>query len=423
MNTHSLNISTYIQQLGRDAQQASRTLALAATAQKNAALAATITALTTNEATILAANSEDMVTAKTNRATAAFLDRLLLTPARIASMCKGLQEIIEQPDPIGDVLDTWSRPNGLHLQQIRVPLGVIGIIYESRPNVTIDAAALCLKSGNAAILRCGSESLKTSERLLNCFQAGLTAANLPITAVQLVTTRDRDAVTAMLQAVGLIDVIIPRGGRGLVERVLKDAKVPIIKHLDGNCHVYLDAQADTTKALNVTLNAKLRRTGVCGAAETVLIHQAALNTIGAPVLKALLDKGCAVRGDAEIQALDSRITPATAADWSTEYLDAIIAAKVVQSTQEAIDHINNFGSHHTDCIITENTVTADAFLKAVDSGIVMVNTSTQFADGGEFGFGAEIGISTDKFHARGPVGAKHLTSTKYCVKSDGAIRA
>lgn len=423
MNTHLFNIVDYIQQLGRDAQQASRTLALSSTAQKNAALAATITTLRENEAAILAANSEDMATAKTNGATEAFLDRLLLTPARIEGMRKGLQEIIEQPDPIGDVLETWSRPNGLHLQQIRVPLGVIGIIYESRPNVTIDAAALCLKSGNAAILRCGSESLKTSERLLNCFQEGLTAANLPITAVQLVTTRDREAVTAMLQAVGLIDVIIPRGGRGLVERVLKDTKVPVIKHLDGNCHVYLDAQADATKALNVTLNAKLRRTGVCGAAETVLIHQVVLNTIGATVIKALLDKGCAVRGDALTQTLDSRITPATASDWSTEYLDAIIAAKVVQSQQEAIDHINNFGSHHTDCIITENTVTADAFLKAVESGIVMVNTSTQFADGGEFGFGAEIGISTDKFHARGPVGAKHLTSTKYCVKSDGAIRA
>lgn len=423
MNTHSLNISAYIQQLGRDAQQASRTLALASTAQKNAALAATITALRDNEAAILAANSEDMATAKTNGATEAFLDRLLLTPARIEGMRKGLQEIIEQPDPIGDVLETWSRPNGLHLQQVRVPLGVIGIIYESRPNVTIDAAALCLKSGNAAILRCGSESLKTSERLLNCFQAGLTAANLPIAAVQLVTTRDRDAVTAMLQAVGLIDVIIPRGGRGLVERVLEHAKVPVIKHLDGNCHIYLDAQADATKALNVTLNAKLRRTGVCGAAETLLIHQDVLHTIGKTVLNALLDKGCAVRGDGEIQTLDSRITPATEIDWSTEYLDAIIAAKVVQSPQEAIDHINYFGSHHTDSIITENTVTADAFLKAVDSGIVMVNTSTQFADGGEFGFGAEIGISTDKFHARGPVGAKHLTSTKYCVKSDGAIRA
>ncbi|HJY42287.1 MAG TPA: glutamate-5-semialdehyde dehydrogenase, partial [Steroidobacteraceae bacterium] len=339
----------------------------------------------------------------------------------VAAMARGIEEVVALADPIGVVIAQWTRPNGLRIERVRVPLGVIGIVYESRPNVTADAGALCLKSGNAVILRGGSESLRSSRAIHGCLVAGLRAAALPEAAIQIVPTTDRAAVGHMLSGMtDLIDVVVPRGGRSLVERVQKEARVPVIGHLEGNCHVYVDSDADAAMAREIVLNAKLRRTGVCGAAETVLFDR---GWSGAEsVVRALLDAGCAVRGDEAVQRLDKRVTVATEQDWYTEYLDKIIAAKVVDGVDAAVAHIARYGSAHTESIVTRNQATADRFLASVDSAIVLHNASTQFADGGEFGMGAEIGISTDKFHARGPVGVEQLTSYKYVVRGSGQVR-
>jgi glutamate-5-semialdehyde dehydrogenase len=345
----------------------------------------------------------------------------MLDEKRIESMARGIEEVIALTDPIGTVIAEWTRPNGLRIQRVRVPLGVVGIIYESRPNVTADAGALCLKSGNAVILRGGSESSHSSRAIHSCLVEGLRAAGLPEAAIQIVPTTDRAAVGHMLaNMTDYIDVVVPRGGKSLVERVQREARVPVIGHLEGNCHVYVHAAAESDMAKSVVLNAKMRRTGICGAAETILLDR---NFSGsAQVVKTLLDSGCAVRGDESIQSLDSRVTPATEADWYTEYLDAIVAAKVVNGVEEAVAHIERYGSAHTDSIITADSNAAEKFLSEVDSAIVLHNASTQFADGGEFGMGAEIGISTDKFHARGPVGVEQLTSYKYVVRGSGQTR-
>jgi glutamate-5-semialdehyde dehydrogenase len=337
-------------------------------------------------------------------------------------MAAGLEAIAAQPDPIGAELARWQRPNGLDIARVRVPLGVIGIIYESRPNVTADAGGLCVKSGNAAILRSGSESFHSAHAILAALQAGLTEAGLPAAAIQLVPTTDRAAVGLMLRMSEQIDVIVPRGGRALIERVQAESRIPVLAHLEGLCHVYLDAAADPAKALSITLNAKMRRTGICGAAETLLVHQAVARDLLPPILAALAEVGCELRGDGAVQALDGRVKAATEADWSTEYLAAILAIKVVPDLAAAIAHINGYGSHHTDSIVTEDAAAAERFLALVDSAIVMHNASTQFADGGEFGMGAEIGISTGRLHARGPVGAEQLTTFKYLVRGQGQIR-
>jgi glutamate-5-semialdehyde dehydrogenase len=351
------------------------------------------------------------------------LDRLALDDARIEAMARGLEEIAGLPDPVGTVAAEWRRPNGLAIQRVRVPLGVIGIVYESRPNVTADAGALCLKAGNAAILRGGSESFRSSAAIHECLVAGLSAAGLPAAAVQLVPTTDRAAVGLMLTGLdGRIDVLVPRGGRSLVERVRREARVPVIGHLEGNCHVYVDRAADLTMARTIVRNSKLRRTGVCGAAETLLVDAACVATHLAPIVRDLLEAGCEVRGDAKVRAVDSRVRPATEEDWRTEYLDAVIAARVVDGVDAAIDHITRYGSAHTEAIVTADAAAAERFLSKVDSAIVLHNASTQFADGGEFGMGAEIGISTDRFHARGPVGVEQLTSYKYVVRGSGQVR-
>jgi glutamate-5-semialdehyde dehydrogenase len=352
----------------------------------------------------------------------AMLDRLRLDPGRVAAIARGLEEVAALPDPIGATIAEWTRPNGLRIARVRVPLGVVGIIYESRPNVTADAGGLCLKSGNAAILRGGSESFASSGALVECLQQGLREAGLPEACIQRVPTRDRAAVGAMLAMREFIDVIVPRGGRSLIERVLAEARMPVIGHLEGLCHVYVDRAADLEKARRIVLNAKMRRTGVCGAAETLLVDRVAAGTHLKPILADLLAAGCELRGDDAVQAADPRVKPATEADWSTEYLDAILSAKLVDGVAGAVAHINRYGSHHTDAIVTEDSAAAEHFLRHVDSAIVLHNASTQFADGGEFGMGAEIGISTDKFHARGPVGAEQLTSYKYVVRGDGQVR-
>jgi glutamate-5-semialdehyde dehydrogenase len=351
------------------------------------------------------------------------LDRLRLDGARIEAMAQGVEQIVALPDPIGTVVAEWERPNGLRIQRVRVPLGVIGIIYESRPNVTCDAGALCLKSGNAAILRGGSESHHSSAAIHACLVDGLRAAGLPEACIELVPTTDRAAVGYMLSAMtDSIDVIVPRGGKSLVARVQQEARVPVIGHLEGNCHVYVDRAADLNMARAIVKNAKLRRTGICGAAETLLVDEGCEATHLAPIVRDLLDAGCEVRGDATVQAVDPRVRPATEDDWYTEYLDAIIAAKVVRGVDEAIAHIGRYGSAHTESIVTDDPAAAERFLARVDSAIVLHNASTQFADGGEFGMGAEIGISTDRFHARGPVGVEQLTSYKYVVRGAGQVR-
>jgi glutamate-5-semialdehyde dehydrogenase len=366
---------------------------------------------------ILKANALDMREAEANNRTAAYLDRLYVDAARLKKMQDALHAIADQPDPIGAVLESWDRPNGLHIEKVRVPLGVIGIIYESRPNVTLDAAALCLKSGNTALLRCGSDSLQTSLALIHCLHRALDQANLTRDLAQLIPVTDRAAVPLLLAQRDFVDVIIPRGGRGLVAEVAEKATMPVIKHLDGICHLYIDQDANRQRALSVTLNAKMRRTGVCGSVETVLIHRDVLESIGGPLVEILFNEGCEIRGDAAIAALDHRVKPATDQDWDTEYLAAILSIAVVNTIKDATDHIARHSSHHTDGIITENPDAVAFFQRHVDSAIVMHNTSTQFADGGEFGFGAEIGISTDRFHVRGPVGAQHLTTTTYRVSS------
>ena len=409
--------------IGDDAAAAAGTLSRAGSAAKDAALRAAAGELRARSGQILSDNATDLGDARNASASAALLDRLGLDEARIEAMARGLEDIAALPDPIGTVTAEWQRPNGLVIQRVRVPLGVIGIVYESRPNVTADAGALCLKSGNAAILRCGSESVRSSTAIHRCLVAGLAAADLPETAVQIVPTTDRAAVGLMLGGLnGRIDVLVPRGGKSLVERVRREARVPVIGHLEGNCHVYVDRAADLAMARAIVRNSKLRRTGVCGAAETLLIDAGCAATHLAPIVRDLIDAGCEVRGDPRVLAADPRVRPATEEDWRTEYLDAVIAARVVDGVDAAIAHIARYGSAHTESIVTTDAAAAERFLSRVDSAIVLHNASTQFADGGEFGMGGEIGISTDRFHARGPVGVEQLTSYKYVVRGSGQIR-
>jgi glutamate-5-semialdehyde dehydrogenase len=409
--------------IGQAARAAARVLALASTGQKNAALTAAAKAIRANTPAILAANAKDVAAMQAGDRPASFVDRLLLNEKRIEAIAQGLDDIAKLADPVGTVLAEWQRPNGLKFQRVRVPLGVIGIIYESRPNVTADAGALCLKAGNAAILRGGSESAHSSAAIHACLVEGLRAAGLPEAGIQLVPTTDREAVGHMLKGLGgTIDVIVPRGGKSLVQRVQDEARVPVFAHLEGICHTYVDRDADLAIAVPVVLNAKMRRTGVCGATECLLVDKNATTDLMTPLVKALLDSGCEVRGDGAALKADARVKPATAADYGCEFLDAVIAVKTVDGIDGAIDHITQYGSQHTDAIITSNEATAERFLKNVDSAIVLVNASTQFADGGEFGFGAEIGIATGKMHARGPVGVEQLTSFKYLVRGNGQTR-
>jgi glutamate-5-semialdehyde dehydrogenase len=409
--------------IGRRAREAARELALASTEQKNAALEAMAARLEARASDILKTNRDEVeATAKKGREQA-FLDRMALNEERVAAMAKGLRDIAGLPDPVGETIASWTRPNGLAISRVRVPLGVIGIIYESRPNVTSDAGALCLKSGNAAILRSGSDSFLTALTIANVINDGVIEAGLPEAAIQLVPTVDREAVGLMLGGLdGGIDVIVPRGGKSLVARVQEEARVPVFAHLEGICHVYVDAAADLDMAKSVVLNAKMRRTGICGAAETLLVDRAVAQTHLQPLVAMLLDAGCEVRGDADTQGADSRVGPASEEDWSTEYLAPIISVKLVNGVDEAIAHIARYGSQHTDSIVTENQEKAARFLANVDSAIVMHNASTQFADGGEFGMGAEIGIATGRFHARGPVGLEQLTTFKYMVRGSGQTR-
>lgn len=416
------DIATIMDALGRRARAASAIVATAPAEARDKALRVAANTLRARTADILAANAMDMDAATEKGLSGAMLDRLMLNPARVEAMAKGLEEIADRPDPLGAVLERWERPNGLRFEKVRVPLGVIAIIFESRPNVTADAGGLCLKSGNAAILRGGSESFHSGRAILAALHAGLDAVGLPRDAIQAPPTTDRAAVGELLTMTRWIDVVIPRGGKSLTGRVAAESRVPVIYHLDGICHVYLDKDADADKARRVTLNAKMRRTGICGAAETLLVHKDVAAALLPPILDDLIQAGCEVRGDDGVQALDARVKPANDEDWDTEYLDAILSVKLVGDVDEAIDHISRHGSHHTDSIVTENAATADRFLTRVDSGIVLHNASTQFADGGEFGFGAEIGISTGKLHARGPVGAEQLTSYKYVVRGDGHTR-
>lgn len=416
------DIASVMDALGRRARDAAAIVAMAPAAARDQALRVAASTLRARMADILAANALDMDAATEKGLSPAMLDRLMLNPARVEAMAKGLEEIADRPDPLGAVLERWERPNGLKFEKVRVPLGVIAIIFESRPNVTADAGGLCLKSGNAAILRGGSESFHSARAILAALHAGLDAAGLPRDAIQMPPTTDRAAVGEMLTMTRWIDVVIPRGGKSLTGRVAAESRVPVIYHLDGICHVYLDKAADPDKARRVTLNAKMRRTGICGAAETLLVHKDVATALLPPILNDLIQAGCEIRGDAGVRALDARVKPATDEDWDTEYLDAILSVKLVDDVDAAIDHIGRHGSHHTDSIITEDADTAARFLARVDSGIVLHNASTQFADGGEFGFGAEIGISTGKLHARGPVGAEQLTSYKYVVRGDGHTR-
>jgi glutamate-5-semialdehyde dehydrogenase len=421
--TSGLDIAALMDRLGRDAAAAASVLALASTATKNAALAKIAVSLRVRAPELLAANAKDLEAARAKSLSGAMLDRLALDAARIESMARGVEEIAALADPIGATVAQWTRPNGLDIARVRVPLGVIGIIYESRPNVTCDAGSLCLKSGNAAILRGGSESVHSSRAIHACLVEGVVAAGLPAACIQLVPTTDRAAVGYLLSSMtDYIDVVVPRGGKSLVARVQQEARVPVIGHLEGVCHVFVDRDSDLAMARAIVKNAKLRRTGVCGSAETVLIDAACAATHLAPVILDLLDAGCEVRGDAVVQKVDARVKAATEQDWYTEYLDAIIAARVVDGVDAAIEHIGKYGSAHTDSIVTANAATAQRFLERVDSAIVLHNASTQFADGGEFGMGAEIGISTDRFHARGPVGVEQLTSYKYVVRGTGQVR-
>ena len=409
--------------IGRAARAAARVLALASTGQKDNALKAMAAAIRAGKAAILAANAEDLAEARAGGLGPAFLDRLTLNDARVEAMAAGIEVVAGLKDPIGAVTEAWTRPNGMTIERVRVPLGVIGIIYESRPNVTADAGALCLKAGNAAILRGGSDSLRSSRAIVTALAEGLCAAGLPEAAIQLVPTRDRAAVGLMLAGLdGAIDVIVPRGGKGLVARVQTEARVPVFAHLEGVCHIYVDKAADLAMAKEIVLNAKMRRTGVCGAAETLLVDRAAAASHLKPLVEMLLDVPCEVRGDRDTQGVDKRVKPATEEDWSTEYLDAIIAVKLVDGVDAAIAHIERYGSHHTDAIVTGDAAAADKFLREVDSAIVLHNASTQFADGGEFGFGAEIGIATGRLHARGPVGVEQLTTFKYRIHGNGQIR-
>jgi glutamate-5-semialdehyde dehydrogenase len=409
--------------IGRSARAAARPMALATTARKNAALLAAAAELRRNIAAILADNHQDVAELQAAGGSVSFIDRLLLTPERIEATAKGVEEIAALPDPVGTVIAEWDRPNGLHIERVRTPLGVVGVIFESRPNVTADAGALCLKAGNAAILRCGSDSYRSSSAIHRCLVAGLTKAGLPAEAIQLVPTRDRAAVGMMLSGLdGAIDVIVPRGGKSLVARVQDEARVSVFAHLEGICHVYVHKAADLDMARRIVVNAKMRRLSVCGAAETLLVDRSVVATHLKPLVEDLQQAGCAIRGDETTRTLVPGVTAATDADWSCEYLDAIIAVKVVDDLDAAIDHIERYGSHHTDTIVTGDQAAADRFLNELDSAIVLHNASTQFADGGEFGMGAEIGIATGKMHARGPVGVEQLTSFKYRVRGTGQVR-
>ncbi len=418
------DIGAEMRAVGRAARVAARRLARATTSEKNKALAAMAAAIRDGVPAILAENALDLAAGQEAKLAGSFLDRLTLTPERIEAMAKGIEEIAALPDPIGAVLAAWDRPNGLHIERVRTPLGVIGVIYESRPNVTADAGALCLKAGNAVILRGGSDSFRSSSAIHKCLVAGLTATGLPADAIQFVPTRDRAAVGLMLTGLdNTIDVIVPRGGKSLVARVQMEARVPVFAHLEGICHVYVDRQADLEMAKEIVVNAKMRRTGICGAAETLLVDAKVADQYLKPLIEALQQAGCRVRGDQHARSVAPGVTPAVEGDWSSEYLDAIIAVKVVDGVREAIEHIERFGSHHTDAIVTNDKRTAQRFMAEVDSAIVLHNASTQFADGGEFGMGAEIGIATGRMHARGPVGVEQLTSFKYRVTGNGQVRA
>lgn len=419
----SAELTTLMTDLGRQARAAARILALAPPEQKNRALEAMERAIRAGADKILAANAEDVADAKAAGTTSAFLDRLTLTPARVEAMAEGIAVVRGIADPVGTVTESWQRPNGMTIERVRVPLGVVAVIFESRPNVAADAGVLCLKSGNAVILRGGSESFRSCRAIHDCLVQGLREAGLPDAAITLVPTRDRAAVGLLLAGLdGSVDVIVPRGGKSLVARVESEARVPVFAHLEGVNHVYVDRSADLEMAKSIVLNAKMRRTGVCGAAETLLIDRAAAATHLAPLVTMLIDSGCEVRGDQTVQQVDPRVKPASDEDWDTEYLDAVIAAKLVDGVDGAIAHIHNHGSHHTDAIVAEDVQAAAKFLGEVDSAIVLHNASTQFADGGEFGFGAEIGIATGKFHARGPVGAEQLTTFKYRIHGSGQTR-
>ncbi len=417
------DVRAAMREVGAKARAAAREVANAPAEKKNRALVAAARTLRERATEILAANAIDCGDASAKDLSASLIDRLTLDPVRIEAMARGVEDVAALPDPVGQVLATFRRPNGLLVERVATPLGVVGVIYESRPNVTADAGALCLKSGNAVVLRGGSDSIRSSAAIHACLDTGLREAGLPEAAISRAPFAAREAVGEMLEGLGgALDVIVPRGGKSLVERVQREARVPVFAHLEGVVHVYVDRAADFDKALKIVVNAKMRRTGVCGAAETLLVHRAVAPFLLAPLIDALIKAGCAVRGDAAAREVDSRVTPATEEDWRTEYLDAIITVGVVDSLDAAINHIETYGSHHTDCIITEDKAAAERFLKEVDSAIVLHNASTQFADGGEFGFGAEIGIATGRMHARGPVGVEQLCTFKYRVRGDGQTR-
>ncbi len=416
-------IPAQMRQLGQAARAAAERLARASTEAKDEALRAAARAMRDAESAILAANEIDLARALENGLSSAMLDRLRLTPERIEATAVGLEAIADLPDPVGRVTDEWERPNGLVIQRVRVPLGVIGIIYESRPNVTADAGGLCLKSGNAVILRGGSEAVESNGAILTCLTQGLAKAGLPETAIQRIPTQDRDAVGYLLRDMTeYLDVVVPRGGKNLIARVQQDARVPVMGHLEGLCHTYIHRGADLDMARAISINAKMRRTGICGATEAILVDSAVAATHVAPIVADLIEAGCEVRGDARVQAADGRVVAASDDDWGTEFLDAIVVMRVVSDLDEALDYIREYGSGHTDAIVTADPEAAERFLNELDSAIVMHNTSTQFADGGEFGMGAEIGIATGRIHARGPVGAEQLTSYKYVVRGAGQIR-
>ena len=420
--TDATEIANLMADMGQRAKAAAAELGFATAERKHAALIAAAAFVWKSRADIIAANEQDLAYGREKGLSPAMMDRLALDEDRIRGIVDGLRTIADQNDPVGEVISEWDRPNGLHIRRVRTPLGVIGVIYESRPNVTADAGALCLKAGNAVILRGGSESFHSSRAIHACLVEGLKAANLPEDAIQLVPTRDRAAVQQLLTMTDYVDVIVPRGGKGLVGLVQREARVPVFAHLEGIVHIYLDKDADPEKALRVVVNAKTRRTGICGAAECLLIHKDIVDTIGQGVLRALMEKGVRIHADTELSGIEGSI-PATSEDWGREYLDLDIAAKVVPDVDAAIAHIRQYGSNHTDCIITEDDAAAARFFERLDSAILMRNASTQFADGGEFGMGAEIGIATGKMHARGPVGAEQLTSFKYLVEADGAVRS
>ena len=416
------DVAREMNDLGRAARSAGALLGSALADQKNQALIAGAASLRENCGELLSANARDMAAARSRNLTPPLLDRLALDKGRVEAMATGLEDIASLEDPVGSVMASWTRPNGLAISRIRVPLGVIGIIYESRPNVTADAGGLCIKSGNAAILRGGSESFYSSQAILGCLQAGLLQAGLPASVVQLVPTPDRAAVGHLLTMSEYVDIIVPRGGKSLIDRVQRESRIPVIAHLEGLCHVYVNAKANPEMARQIVNNAKMRRTSICGAAETLLVDKAVAPELLPPIIEDLATAGCELRGDPDTTVMDSRVIPAAEEDWSTEYLDAILSIRQVGGLDEAIEHINTYGSHHTDTIVTEDAAAAELFLDRIDSAIVLHNASTQFADGGEFGMGAEIGISTGRLHARGPVGVEQLTTFKYVVRGAGQVR-